>query len=115
VLRQAHKGPGPNRSRPDRDVPVRPHDLPPGQHASRKEGECGPPGLHVPVAAEIECAHLIANEARESLRKAGLEDAEILALADDFIAEDRGSDTMEFIQWAIYMHDRSRRRVATKN
>jgi hypothetical protein len=58
------------------------------------------------VAAEVECAHLLANETRRTLYEWGLDDAEILELADDFIAEDRGADATEFEEWAIYRHDR---------
>ena len=66
------------------------HDLPVGPHADRKSQPGGSPGHHVPVAAENECAHLLANEARETLHRVGLNDAEILELAEDFVAEDRG-------------------------
>jgi hypothetical protein len=58
------------------------------------------------VAAEVECAHLLANETRDELHGWGLDDDEILELADDFIAEDRGADVEEFEEWAIYRHER---------
>jgi hypothetical protein len=58
------------------------------------------------VAAEVECAHLLANETRDELHGWGLDDDEILELADDFIAEDRGADPEEFEEWAIYRHER---------
>jgi hypothetical protein len=58
----------------------------------------------VPVAAENECAHLLANEARGTLHGFGLSDAEILELAEDFIAEDRGCGTEDFEGWAMYRH-----------
>ncbi len=54
----------------------------------------------------MECAHLLANETREKLHRWGLGDPEILELADDFIAEDRGADIEEFEEWAIYRHEK---------
>lgn len=81
-----------------------PHDLPVGPHADRRSQPGGTPGHHVPVAAENECAHLLANEARETLHRFGLNDAEILELAEDFVAEDRGCGTEDFEGWAMYQH-----------
>lgn len=81
-----------------------PHELPVGPLADRKSQPGGTPGHRVPVASENESAHLLANEARETLRRFGLGDEEILELAEDFIAEDRGGDTEDFEGWAIYEH-----------
>jgi hypothetical protein len=85
------------------DLPI-PHELPIGPHAGLKSEAGGAPGHHVPVAAENECAHLLANAARATLHEYGLSDPEILELAEDFIAEDRGEDTVDFEGWAIYRH-----------
>jgi hypothetical protein len=85
------------------DRPI-PHQLPVGPHAELKSEPEGAPGHHVPVAAENECAHLLANAARATLHVYGLSDAEILELAEDFIAEDRGEDTVDFEGWAIHQH-----------
>jgi hypothetical protein len=85
------------------DLPI-PHELPVGPHAGLKSEAGGAPGHHVPVAAENECAHLLANAARATLHEYGLSDPEILELAEDFIAEDRGEDTVDFEGWAIYRH-----------
>lgn len=71
--------------------------------ADRKSQPGGTPGHRVPVASENECAQLLADEARETLLRFGLGDGEILELAD-FIAEDRGGDTDDFEDWAIYEH-----------
>ena len=81
-----------------------PHQLPVGPHADLKSQPAGAPGHHEPVAAENECAHLLANAARATLHEYGLSDGEILELAKDFIAEDRGQDTVDFEGWAIYQH-----------
>jgi hypothetical protein len=43
---------------------------------------------------------LLANEARDELRAARLDDRAIDALADRFIAEDRGEDLRSFVTWA---------------
>jgi hypothetical protein len=53
----------------------------------------------VPQAAEVESARLLANDARQALLAAGLSDAAIDRLADDFVAEDRGEATDRFIDW----------------
>ncbi len=60
--------------------------------------------MRSPVGDEVECAHLLANEARHALSGWGLDDREILRYADDFVAEDRGGDVETFIGWAIQMH-----------
>ena len=85
------------------DAPT-PHELPVGPLADRKSQPGGTPGHRLPVASENECAHLLANEARATLYRFGLGDGEILELAEDFIAEDRGEETVDFEGWAIYEH-----------
>lgn len=92
------------------DHPV-PHDLPVGPLADRRSEPGGTPGHRHPVACETECAHLLANEARETLHRYGLDDAEILDLADDFIAEDRGAETEDFEGWAIFQHSMRARQL----
>jgi hypothetical protein len=80
------------------------HDLPPGPLAASKSAGRSPCGLLVPTGDEVESAQLLANEARGTLHRYGLDDLEILELADDFVAEDRGNDTEDFVGWARYMH-----------
>jgi hypothetical protein len=63
-------------------------------------GATSDPGHPQPQAAEVESARLLANQARGALLEAGLSDEEIRQLADDFVAEDRGEDLDEFIEWA---------------
>jgi hypothetical protein len=41
-----------------------------------------------------------ASDAPGALRRAGLSDDRIRALADQYIAEDRGDDTSAFVDWA---------------
>lgn len=94
------------------DIDVRPlnHDLPPGPLATKKCECCGAEGYYLPVADEVESAHLLANKARETLRRAGLPDREILLFADDYVAEDRGDELEEFEAWALRMHLQRARR-----
>jgi hypothetical protein len=75
-------------------------EYPPGRLAEVKRGETSDPGYPQPQAAEVESAHLLANQARQALLAAGLPDRDIDRLADDFIAEDRGEATERFIDWA---------------
>jgi hypothetical protein len=84
-------------------LPV-PHELPVRPHADPKSESGGAPGDRVPVAAENERAHLLANTARATLHGYGLGDPEILELAEDFIAEDHGQDAVDFEGWAIDRH-----------
>lgn len=79
---------------------------PPGPLEEEKRGETADPGHPQPEAAEVESARLLANQARATLLDAGLSNAQILRLADDYIAEDRGEDLQDFVQWA---RDRARR------
>jgi hypothetical protein len=65
-----------------------------------KRGETADPGHPQPEAAEVESARVLANEAREALRQAGLHDREIRRLADEYIALDRGENLGEFVAWA---------------
>jgi hypothetical protein len=76
------------------------HAFPPGKLADVKRGDTSDPGYPQPQAAEVESARLLANDARQALHAAGLADADIDRLADDFIAEDRGEATEPFIDWA---------------
>ena len=85
---------------------------PPGRLADLKGGATSDPGYPQPQAAEVESARLLANDARQALLAAGLSDAAIDRLADDFIAEDRGEATDRFIDWAIQVHRAAARRAA---
>ena len=78
--------------------------FPPGTLADAKGGETSDPGYPQPQAAEVESARLLANDARQALLAAGLSDADVDRLADDFIAEGRGEATEPFIDWAIRVH-----------
>ena len=53
-----------------------------------------------PEAAEVESARLLANDAAEHLKPAGLDDEQIRRLADEFIARDRGEAVGDFVAWA---------------
>jgi hypothetical protein len=79
-------------------------EFPPGRLAEAKRGETSDPGYPQPQAAEVESARLLANDARQALRAAGLADEDVDRLADDFVAEDRGEATERFIDWAIRVH-----------
>jgi hypothetical protein len=73
---------------------------PPGPLEDAKRGETADPGHPQPEAAEVESAQLLANQAREALLDSGLTNTEIRRLADDYIAEDRGENLAEFVEWA---------------
>jgi hypothetical protein len=75
-------------------------EFPPGRLAGAKQGATSDPGYPQPQAAEVESARLLANDAREALRAAGLSDRDVDRLADDFVAEDRGEATEPFVDWA---------------
>jgi hypothetical protein len=59
------------------------------------------PGTPEPVAAEVESARLLANEARDELRAAGFSDEDIRKLADEFVADHPAMDPDDFIPWAM--------------
>jgi hypothetical protein len=84
-----------------------PSGTPGGPLESEKRGESADPGHAQPEAAEVESAKVLANQARETLHDAGLEDRQIRRLADEFIALDRGEDLGDFIQWARANADRA--------
>jgi hypothetical protein len=73
-----------------------------------KVGPSSDPSHPQPKTAEVESARLFANQAREELRRDGLNDREIDRLADEYIAldiaEDVGEDVGEFIAWARKHH-----------
>jgi hypothetical protein len=73
---------------------------PPGAHEPEKHGATADPGHPQPDAAEVESARILANEARNDLRAAGLSDRQIRRLADEYIALDRGEGLAEFVEWA---------------
>jgi hypothetical protein len=68
--------------------------------ASDKEGDSADPELPQPEAAEVESARLLANEARDALRRRGLNDTDIDRLAGAFIAKDLGQSAEDFVAWA---------------
>jgi hypothetical protein len=77
------------------------------QPRPKKPDKLGPtfdPAHPQPKTAEVESARLLANEAREELRRDGLSDRDIDLLADEYIALDIsevvGEDVDEFIEWA---------------
>ena len=72
----------------------------PGPLAGEKSSDQSPPGERQPEAAEVESARMLANQARDGLRSAGLDDPTIERLADRYIAEDRGEDLDAFVAWA---------------
>lgn len=72
----------------------------PGPLEDEKRGPAAEPGQPQPEAAEVESARLLADEAREQLRREGFSDERIRVLADQFIAEDRGEATAAFVDWA---------------
>jgi hypothetical protein len=75
-------------------------DTGPGPLVNEKLGETSDPPHAQPEAAEVESARLLANQSRETLEGRGLEWDEILRLADEFIALDRGTELDVFIEWA---------------
>lgn len=76
-------------------------DEEPGPYAQEKLGDTSEPGHPQPEAAEVESARLLANQARDALEAQGLQEDEIRALADEYVALDLGEDLDEFIEWAI--------------
>jgi hypothetical protein len=75
-------------------------NLTPGPLEAEKSGQTSDPGHPQPQAAEVESAQILANQAREALLDAGVSNEDIRRLADHFVAEDRGEDLQEFIDWA---------------
>lgn len=81
----------------------------PGPLEPEKHGQTSDPGHPQPEAAEVESARVLANQAREALHGAGLDDREIRRLADEYIALDRGEGLPEFIEWARAQAGRANR------
>jgi len=65
-----------------------------------KRGPSEDPGHPQPEAAEVESARLLANDAKEALKRGGLSERQIRRLADEYIALDEGEGVPEFIAWA---------------
>jgi len=86
---------------------VHAHDEP-GPHAEEKIGETAEPGRPQPKAEEVESARLLANQARDALEARGLQEDEIRALADEYVALDLGEDLDEFVEWATTRGGRER-------
>jgi hypothetical protein len=73
---------------------------PPGPLEPEKRGPTVQ-GSPQPQAAEVESAQLLANDSRDELHARGFTDDEIDSLADQFVAEDRGTTKEAFIEWAV--------------
>ncbi len=76
-------------------------DTSPGPLRDEKTESASPPDAPEPEAAEVESARLLVNDTRIRLQGRGLDEQEILRLADRFIAEDRGQDPDVFVDWAL--------------
>ena len=82
--------------------------------SSRREGWPTPSEATPPIPATRSHrpprsrARLLANDARQALHAAGLSDADIDRLANDFISEDRGEATEPFIDWATRVRQAAR-------
>ncbi len=57
----------------------------------------------VPELAQIEGAHLLANEARDFLTGCGFTARQILEWADTYIAQEGSGDVESFVEW---IHER---------
>ena len=80
----------------------------PGPRAQENLGDTSEPGHPQPEAVEVESARLLANQAREALEAQGLQEDEIRALADEYVALDLGEDLDEFMDWAMTRGGRER-------
>ena len=85
---------------PDRpDRPVDTHPPARSAHIDKQE-PLTPDSAPEPVAAEVESARLLANQARPMLGAQGFSDERIDELASAFIAKDIGESVEEFLPWA---------------
>jgi hypothetical protein len=66
----------------------------------QKVGPSADPKHPQPKAAEVESARLLANDAKDFLKRDGFDDDEVRRLADEFIALDEGEGVREFVDWA---------------
>ena len=66
----------------------------------QKAGPSVDPRHPQPEAAEVESARLLANDAKDFLKRDGFDGEEIRRLADEFIALDKGEGVREFVEWA---------------
>ena len=73
----------------------------PGPLAPDKISDDSAPGRPEPDAEEVESARLLANDARDTLRREGFDDEEIRRLADAYVGLDLGEDTDGFVTWAL--------------
>jgi hypothetical protein len=80
----------------------------PGPRVHEKLGDTSEPRHPQPEAAEVESARLLANQARDALEAQGLQEDEIRALADEYVALDLGEDLDEFMDWAMTRGRRER-------
>ncbi len=60
--------------------------------------DAGVPEVH-PRLAQIEGAHILANEARSRLYECGFDDNEILEWALSYIAHEGSGDLASFVEW----------------
>lgn len=81
------------------DLPVDP-DPPARATEIDKQEPDTPDSAPEPVAAEVESARLLANQARPTLRADGFGDERIDELASAFIAKDVGESAEDFVAWA---------------
>ncbi len=84
------------------DRPDLPVDADPPERATDidKQEPVSPDSAPEPVAAEVESARLLANQARPMLAAEGFGDERIDELASAFIAKDLGSSVEGFVRWA---------------
>jgi hypothetical protein len=83
----------------DRDPPVG-ADPPARATGIDKQEPASPESAPEPVAAEVESARLLANEARPTLGAQGFSDERIDELASAFIAKNIGESVEDFVRWS---------------
>ena len=69
------------------------------EHPDKQE-PASPDSAPEPVAAEVESARLLANQARTVLGAEGFDDERIDELASAFIARSIGESVEDFVRWA---------------
>jgi hypothetical protein len=77
----------------DPDPPLRATDI-------DKQESASPDSAPEPVAAEVESARLLANQARSTLGAEGFSNERIDELASAFIAKNIGESVEEFVAWS---------------
>ena len=86
------------------DRPDLPVDADPPERATDidKQDPVSPDSAPEPVAAEVESARLLANQARPTLAAEGFSDERIDELASAFIAKNIGESVDQFVRWARF-------------